>query len=674
MLNRLLGSLLMAGSGLAGNKMENQPLKPFGSILRILSVSIYIVIGAMTSSLSANQPESFNLQNSRWQVRIAPSRLGIWGKPLGAAQEITLASPTDQTEWIADLKIRNDGLSWRVPQKELTVEVRLSEPDLSIRVTTTREQTLEWPTTGADPHAVAAIFPEGEGLYIPVTDPFWLKMRDRTQGLCRNTWGGISMPFWGFQFEQTTVAYILPDDLRSEVCFGDSQGRLVLNTSHQFLKRDGLPPYEIRIALTENSPIGPALAYRKWLIKTGRFVSFAQKAQRAPEASRLLGAMHAYLIGDGRTLATVNQLRQLGVDRACLVYEQDPRERESDPAYLTPAVIARAKELGYIIGPYDTFNNIQDPKKADGFESVYDDELYQTGGVLKSDGTRHPGFRGRGYHLSSEALKRAKRRFIEERVNSHLQAGVNSYFVDVDATGELYDDFDPAHPMTIATDRANRLLRMEFVSRQKRLVLGSESAVAWSTSAIHFSHGTLTPKSYLLWQTLRNKERVGGAWPRGRSPRFMAYDAPPDLATFTFDPKYRLPLFETVFHDSVISLDYVGAPLTKFSNLVQTRSLLLLLYNVPSLWILDLKAITECGNRIKAMNEFFAPIHRRAGDKPLTRFKWLTPDRMVQQARFADEIVMTANFGASVFNGIPPRCIEARRLKEGGKNLFCPEP
>jgi len=154
----------------------------------------------------------------------------------------------------------------------------------------------------------------------------------------------------------------------------------------------------------------------------------------------------------------------------------------------------------------------------------------------------------------------------------------------------------------------------------------------------------------------------------------MTYDAPSDLATFTFDPKYRLPLFETVFHDSVISLDFVGAPLTKFTNQVQTRSLLLLLYNVPSLWTLDRQAITDYGTRIKAINDFFAPIHRRIGDKPLTRFEWLTPDRMVQQAEFADEIVMTANFSDSVFNGIPPRCVEARRLKEGIKNLFCPEP
>src|SRR5262245_50071277 len=112
---------------------------------------------------------------------------------------------------------------------------------------------------------------------------------------------------------------------------------------------------------------------------------------------------------------------------------------------------------------------------------------------MKPDGIRLTGFGGQGYDLSSEALKRATRPFIAERVNAHLETGVNGYFLDVDATGvDLRDDFDPKHPMTLAEDRANRMERMRFISQQKKLVLGSESAAAWSTPAIHFSHGSLT--------------------------------------------------------------------------------------------------------------------------------------------------------------------------------------
>ncbi len=46
------------------------------------------------------------------------------------------------------------------------------------------------------------------------------------------------------------------------------------------------------------------------------------------------------------------------------------------------------------------------------------------------------------------------------------------------------------------------------------------AAAAWSTSVIHFSHGTLTPKTS-LWKVLRDTQLVGGYWPPTRPARFF---------------------------------------------------------------------------------------------------------------------------------------------------------
>ena len=153
-----------------------------------------------------------------------------------------------------------------------------------------------------------------------------------------------------------------------------------------------------------------------------------------------------------------------------------------------------------------------------------------------------------------------------------------------------------------------------------------------------------------------------------------AIDAPSDFATATFDPRYRLPLYETVFHDSLISTDHWSLPLMKFRNLVQTRTLLLLLYNAPAIWHLDQRALREDGPRYRALHAFFAPLHRRIADAPLVQFAWLTEDRLVQRAQFGDEVAMTANFTARSFGAIPPRCIEAHWLREDRKESFCPAP
>jgi len=645
-----------------------QSVRTSGIIFKLIIASHIIIIGAIVSPLFAVASGSIVIRNSRWTIRVDPARLGLWCKTFGADREITLASPSDTDEPIEGLKVSRSGLSWRIPQRELTVEIRLSEAELSVRFTTPKEQTLEWPATGDDPQAIAVIYPESEGLYIPVRDPFWL---EHIGTECRDTEGGV-MPFWGFQFERATVAYLLPNDLRNQLCFDTSRGRLSLKTSHRFIGRDGMPAYEVKIVLAKSSPIGPALAYRDWLVRTGRHVSFAEKVRRVPEARKLLGAMHAYLWGDGRTKAAVEELKRVGVDRACLLYDQDPRRGGS---LVNAETIEAAKSLGFLIGPYDTFSSVEDPKTANSSTSIYDEELYRTGGVMRQDGKRQQGFAGFGYTLSSEALRRAMRPFIEERVDEHIRSGVNSYFVDADAAGELYDDYDPLHPMTTSADRENRLARLRFIGEQKKLVLGLESAAAWSSPVIHFSHGTFTPKSALLWRLLKNRELFGGFWPPERPlNRFKTIDAPQDFATFTYDPKYRIPLYEAVFHDSVIATDFWGLPLMKFDNLVRVRSLLMLLYNVPSMWHLDRRAIREYGERIKALNDFFAPLHRRVGGKPLTSFEWLTPDRMVQQTQFGEDIEMTANFGERAFGRIPPLCVEAHWFKEARRNLFCPSP
>src|SRR5581483_5050894 len=97
-----------------------------------------------------------------------------------------------------------------------------------------------------------------------------------------------------------------------------------------------------------------------------------------------------------------------------------------------------------------------------------------------------------------------------------------------------------------------------------------------------------------------------------------------------------------------------------------------LLYGVPTIWNLDLRALREHGARIKKLYAFFAPIHERIGDQRLSNFEWLSGDRKVQRATFSDQIALTANFGDHPFKETPSGCIEANWLKENRIERFCP--
>lgn len=606
------------------------------------------------------------LAGTAWTVRIHPSTLAIDARASGRrGVGLTLARPLDPPARVEGLSSSGAAVSWTLPERGLSLSASLADEALTVRVASSREQRLEWPETGAG--ARAAIVPESEGRYVPLDDAFWIRHLARE---CGELWGG-PLPFWGFETGAGTSAYFLTDGLRSSLCWTHRPGSpLSLTLTHEFLDRDGRPPLELHVRLAPDSPIGPALVYRDWLAAEGRLVPLAVKIERNPEVAKLAGAMHAYLWGDGRTPQAIYDLRALGVDRAFLAYDQDPRHERH---VVDRETVSAARAAGFLIGPYDTLNNVQDPRTADSLSSVFDRALFRTGGVMNEDGRRAAGFHGRGFHLSSEALRRAKRDFLRERVDEAVALGANAYFLDVDAAGELYDDFDPAHPMTLAKDRENRLARMRFIARTEGLVLGSESAAGWATPVIDVSHGTLTPKSPRLWAVLRDRELVGGYWPPER-PRvmFQAADAPADLVRLTFDPRDRLPLFEAVFHDSVVAADFWGLPLPKFRNVERTRTLLLLLYGVPSLWHLDRRAIREEGERIAALDRFFSPLHRRLAREPLTGFEWLSSDRLVQRTRFGDAFTLTANFGDAPYGDLPPGCVVAASLEEGTSERFCP--
>jgi hypothetical protein len=597
--------------------------------------------------------------------------LTIFARSGAAGKEILIAA-AEKTYPVRDLDIGKEALRWTIPDLEMDVEVIAEKNRIHVRIHATREMKFTWPVSGRDSAMKAIIYPDGEGLYIPLDDSFWLGRFD--EGYCRNTHGGLAMPFWSYHTGERTVSYLAVSDLQTELCFSNDGGRLSTYTVHDFRERDGLPDYEILIWTGDDSPVGPAREYKDWLKERSQYVSMDEKIGTNPEAAKLLGATHAYLYGDGRTSEFLEELRELGFDRFWLGYDQNPR---TDPHRVGKEFISEAKKLGFLVGPYDSFENIQDPNNADAPNSRWDSELYRTGCVTNADGKRRTGFAGRGCELSSEALERAEptKRYIENRVKKFVSTGINSYFLDVDGYGELFDDYSPDHPMTPHKDRLNRLKRMRYISQDQKMVLGSESVVSWAAPVVHFSHGTLSVHNDILWPLMRERKKFGGWWPQERPAIFFRpVEVESEFAKAKYDPTYRLPLYQAAFHESVVTTDRWELSPVKFPQLVQTRALIELLYNVPSIWSLDLRQLKQNAERLAAHHRFFSAIHRRVGAKPLTDFRWLTADRKVQQTRFGNTITLTANFSASNYQGIPPMCIQATWQTEGRKDVYCPAP
>lgn len=476
------------------------------------------------------------------------------------------------------------------------------------------------------------------------------------------------MPFWGVVSGKVHFAFIVPTDLRGEYCIEAVNRNLAAIAKHDFLRRDGLGIYEVVVVPAMDTPIGSALEYRKWLVERNEFVSLKDKTTKNPNVGKLIGATHAYLWGDGRSAMAIEKYAKAGLDRMWLGFDQIPRVERH---LVNEASIAAATKNGYLIGPYDTLDNVQSTRSADAISSVFDDDLHKNGCVIKKDGTKMTGFAGRGCQLSSEALRLAKRPFLKERIEKFKTSGANSYFLDCDAFGDFLDDYDSRHSMTKGKDRLNRSERLRFIADENQLVLGSEGGTAWSTRYVHFLHGANDTFNRVFWPLLKDKKKFGTWWPpEGMGVFFKKVNVDDEFVTAKYSPVYRLPLFQTVFHDSVISTERWELSLSKIPAVAQTRALFWQLYNIAPIWNLNLKEWEKYKSDVVAHHKFFSKVHLAVASHRIVDFSWLTSDKSVQRITFEGGATITGNFSS---NGrdFPARCVE---YKDGSESMvFCPK-
>ena len=402
-----------------------------------------------------------------------------------------------------------------------------------------------------------------------------------------------------------------------------------------------------------------------------------------PELCRLNGLMlHAAFAefltpvdnwGDGVSGRMLEQFKESGFDRMRLCVEgwEGVEKR--------PEVAKQADRMGYLFGTYDSFHSIHDPalRGTDGTWTTaqFDRELFEKGPIVRKDGKKRGGFKGAGFKLSPIAARAS----VEKRVRENMKnVPYNYYFVDCDAYGEVYDDYSPFHRVSQADDVRARLDRLAWISDTFNVVVGSEGGSSYSAKVIHLAEGMFGPVFGWGDPDLKNKDSqyyLGQYYPPD-GPKVFVKQVPmkEKYQYFYYDPQYRLPLYEIVFHDSIVTTHQWANSSLKYSNMLDTVALTELLYMVPPLYHMNLDEFDMHRDLIKEHYDFFSPLHREFGFSQMTDFNWLSSDRKLQRAVFEGRVELIANFSQESrgYRGadIPARSISARWLDGGKKKIL----
>ncbi|WP_435249608.1 glycoside hydrolase [Vibrio sp. nBUS_14] len=349
----------------------------------------------------------------------------------------------------------------------------------------------------------------------------------------------------------------------------------------------------------------------------------------------------------------VNNLNKAGLNKLWLGFDNWM------PAFYQPNAVELAKKSGYLVGTYDSYNTAIPASLNDNWLTAQlPKPIRETCSIELADGSMKKGFRGNGFYLNPNChLDYVKQRTLDIMRFGHF----NSLFLDVDATAMAREDYRDNTSETHMLSAFNN--RMQWLSEQPDLVLGSEDGNSLTTKGIAFAHGLETVGFGWTDKDMKENRKSPyylGRWYPDHKPDFFFKPAEvkEPYKSLLFSPQYRIPLYQAVFHDEVINTHHWHSDSLKFTNVKANRDLTAMLYNTPAMVHLTRdEALSNSSPRLKALKHYqdgFEPIHEQLWDKTLVDFIWLDKSGKVQQTVFNDGSKIIANFSDQTFhqNGV----------------------
>jgi len=514
---------------------------------------------------------------------------------------------------------------------EVTATVRL-EPDRSewviqLEAKGTLPQPLRFPPPFATRPGMLLIMPVNEGISYPADDASLSPMYYHLYG-----GHGLCMAWYGMtDGEQGLMAIVeTPDDAAVRV--PRVEGMLCLAPEWQAQHGQFGPLRKIRYVLFDQGGyVAMCKRYRQYARQIGLLKTLAEKRKENPHVDFLVGAVNVWCWSPD-PVSVCRRLQDLGIERILWSHRA------------TPDQIARMNAMGVLTSRYDIYQDVMNPANFPKLRGVHPDwttEAWPDDLMVDENGQWRRGWRVRGkdgqwYPCGVLCDRRAvdyARRRIPPELKTHPY---RCRFIDTTTASPWRECYHPDHPMTRSQSRHWKMELLRFVGQTCGLVTGSETGHDAAVPYVHYFEGMMSLGPY----------RVPDAGRRMMEPW---YEVPERVAKFQTGHYYRLPLWELVYHDCVVSYWYWGDYNNKLPPLWDRRDLWNALYGTPPMFMFNEKIWQEYRDRFVQSYRTATPVARATGYSEMLTHRWLTDDHAVQQTSFANGVTATVNFGDKPF-------------------------
>jgi hypothetical protein len=392
--------------------------------------------------------------------------------------------------------------------------------------------------------------------------------------------------------------------------------------------------------------------YRDYAWKRNNVITLKEKQNRFPAIEKMIGAVHLYVWDNAREVSFAKEMKTSGIDKAFILWDANHvpyPEKDYDN---------RLKELGYASGVYELFSDL---KLTDTIMRPFDEK-----GPMRFSRTSYPGLfnklvtrakEGKTYsnqfgHTSCPSVMRPE---MTKRIERELKEYPHeSYFLDVYQANGLFECYSKEHPLTRKQFAEEIIKNYKFVEDNYNTYQGGEWGADFTGSSSVYNHGMMTLQGPLWSGNPKKRATIyyDGGWGNNARPQAMigtrvAHDK---YLKYSVNEYLRVPLFELVYHDAVVSSWRWEDGNQSAPEIWWKKDLFNMLYGSAPLWSLDRSLWGKYKNTFIESYNNVCHWLQKIGYDELISHQFVSADHKVQESIFSSGKRIVVNFGREPYN------------------------
>ena len=487
---------------------------------------------------------------------------------------------------------------------------------------------------------------DGEGIMLPVTDTSY----PYGDGITYFCGGGLSMSWKGMVDSEIQGGYQAVLETPYDACLRT----FVQQDSLVSFKTVWLPSmqkfsYDRELSFNffdKGGYVAQCGKYREYIWKKNGIIELKTQKESYPVIDRMVGSARAIIWDDGRDFSMLKEMKDAGVERLTVLWDSNHMP------YPVPGFDDKVRSLGYASGGYELFTDLHKRDTAVYYfdfngplrhkHAVYIGDFEKLA-ARKADGSTYSNQFGT-YACPSVMIP-----YIDRKLDRKMKEYPHEFIMmDVYQANGLYECYAPDHSVDRKGYAENIVNNFRHVRERYNVAVGSEWGSDFALPYTVFNEGMMTLQRPWWNDEINDPESpyYYGDWHNNERPSIMVTNCPasPTYHRYCLNEALRVPLFQLVYHDAVISTWRWEDGNSRNPEIWWKKDLYNMLYGTQPYWSLDRALWEKHRDTYVASSATLLPWLRSIGYDRMTDHRFLTPDGKVQQSFFSSGKSIIVNF------------------------------